>query len=309
MSDKFAMAIDLGASNVRVAIVSLTGNIVSKVKEQTIKEGREGIAVTKQIIRLSEAVLDAIQRSNLCGIGISSIGPLDYQKGGPLNSPNIPFSFIPLVRPLKNHYNLPVYLLNDGNAAVLGEKKFGAGKKTKNLVYITLSTGIGGGAIVDGNLLYGKGGNAAEVGHILVDTSYNILCSCKKGYGHWEGLASGNNIPRFFEYWIKKEKQKTDFEVRETKDIFKALKEGNSLALGFVNELSKINAHALSTIIVAYDPELITLGGSVALNNPGSILGGIMKYLDHYLPLPIIEITKLGEDITLLGAASTAFQD
>lgn len=307
MSTKTALAIDLGASNVRVALVSSSGEITHKIKEATVKDGGDGSVVTKQIARLAHSLLRKVDRSTLCGIGISSIGPLDYKKGGPLHSPNVPFDFIPLIEPLKKEFHLPMFLLNDCNAAVLAEKRFGKGKKARNLVYITLSSGIGGGAIVDGNLLWGKGGNAAEVGHFVVDTKYGLLCSCKKGYGHWEGLASGVNIPRFFHTWAKREKHEIGKETKEAKDIFEAAKKGNAHAQAFLEELAKVNAHGLSTLIVAYDPELITIGGSVALHNSDVILEGILKYVDHFLENPRIEITELGEDIGLLGAAAGAF--
>ena len=307
VASKLAIAIDLGASNVRVALVSSGGEIAHKLKEPTKKEGKTGEVVSEQVVRLAEQVASKIDAASLCGIGVSSIGPLDHRQGGPLHSPNVPFDFIPLVAPLKSTFSLPVFLLNDCNAAVLAEKHFGQGKNTKNLFYITLSTGIGGGAIVDDKLLFGKGGNAAEVGHFVVDTKYDLLCSCKKGYGHWEGLASGTNIPRFFRYWAESEKRTVDFEPSEAKDIFEVAKKGNVHAIAFLDELAKVNAHALSNIIVAYDPELITIGGSVALQNPDVILEGILKHVDHYLADPYITITDLGEDITLLGAAAGAF--
>ncbi|MBI2577515.1 MAG: ROK family protein [Candidatus Wildermuthbacteria bacterium] len=303
-----AIAIDFGASNLRVALVSQEGKILSKKKEETLKEGSSGTVITKQIVRLIHSLLEENKIKKVKGIGISSIGPLNYKRGGPENSPNIPFAFVPLVQPLQKEFSVPVLLYNDGNAAVLGEKQFGAGKNIQNLVYVTISTGIGGGAIVDGKLLLGKGGNAAEVGHFIVDTHYNIPCTCGAGVGHWEGLASGRNIPRFFETWIKQQKKIVSFEAKEAKDIFEVAKNGDAAALEFLEELAKINGRAISNIIAGYDPELITLGGSVGLNNPKIILAGITKYIDHFLKSPKILITKLGEDIVLLGAAALVFE-
>lgn len=303
-----AIAIDFGASNIRVALVSPEGKILAKKKEPTIKEGASCTIITKQITRLVRSLLEENKVKKVKGIGISSVGPLNYKKGGPENSPNIPFSFVPLVQPLQKEFSVPVLLYNDGNAAALGEKQFGSGKNIQNLVYITISTGIGGGAIVDGNLLLGKSGNAAEVGHFIVDTSYSIPCTCQKGIGHWEGLASGRNIPRFFEAWLQQEKKTASFEAKSAKDIFEAAKKGEAIALEFIEELSKVNGRAISNVVAAYDPDLITLGGSVALNNSKIIVDGIVKYTDHFLKSPKIFATKLGEDITLLGAAASVFQ-
>ena len=307
MKQRVAIAIDLGASNLRIALVSANGSIIAKIKAQTSKEGATGSVITHQIIGLVRLLLQETETKRIKGIGISSIGPLNYKRGGPEHSPNIPFPFVPLVQPLEKEFSSPVLLLNDCNAAVLGEKYFGAGKNVKNLVYATISTGVGGGAIVDGNLLLGKGGNAAEVGHFIVDSLYNIPCTCQKGIGHWEGLASGRNIPRFFETWLKATNKTSLFIPKEAKDVFDAAKNGNSTAQEFLEELSRVNARAISNIIAAYDPELITLGGSVVLNNPRVILEGIKKYVEHYLAVPRIIITLLKEDITLMGAAAGVF--
>jgi len=308
VNGKLAVAVDLGGTNVRVALVSEKGKILKKAKEQTVKKGRNGIVITHQITRLIQTIVEVIGKKQVVGIGIFSAGPLDYKRGGPVHAPNIPFPYVPLVGPISKSFSLPVFLLNDAKAAALGEKHFGAGKKVRNLVYITISTGIGGGAIVDGNLLLGKGGNATEIGHFTVDTTYSFPCGCKNGAGHWECLASGANIPLFFKFWVRHTKKHITFRAQKARDIFEQARRKNNIAVEFLDELAKINARAVSSIIVAYDPELITLGGAVALNNPKFIIDGINKYVDHYLELPKIQITKLGEDISLLGAAAAVLK-
>ncbi|HEX9721833.1 MAG TPA: ROK family protein [Candidatus Paceibacterota bacterium] len=307
MKQKLAVAVDLGATNVRVALVSPNGEILHKLKEETIKTGANGNVVTTQIERLIPRVFEERNGKQIAGIGISSMGPLDHQKGGSQDSPNVPFRFIPLVKPLQKAFAMPVLLFKDTHAAVLAEKRFGAGKNVANLVYITISTGIGGGAITDGKLLYGKSRNAAEIGHLIVDTTYAISCpTCGNNSGHWESLASGRNIPQFFRAWARQKKKKMP-RLQTAKEIFEEAKR-NSTVRQFLDDLARINAKAISDIIVAYDPELITIGGSVALNNQSIILQGIKKYVDHYLKAPKIQITKLGEDISLLGAATAVFQ-
>lgn len=301
------IAVDLGATNVRVALISASGRIIAKISEPTIKEWSNGVIVTKQIIRMIRRVR-ATHPSKIRGIGIASVGPLNYKRGGPVRSPNVPFAFIPLVNPLKRVFQVPVLLLNDCNAAVLGEQRFGAGKGLHNLVYITISTGIGAGVIAGGELLLGNSGNAAEVGHFnIMGGSYGFPCSCGKGTGHWEGYASGENMPRFFRFWLrrqgKKEKRSVPAGTLRAEDIFRLARQDDPRAKKFLDVLAQINARAISNIIAAYDPELITIGGSVALRNQAVILNGIKKYIDRYLPIPPIMITKLGDDITLLGTA------
>ncbi|MEK7542196.1 MAG: ROK family protein, partial [Patescibacteria group bacterium] len=293
MKQKYAIVIDLGSSNVRVALVSRNGKILQKVSEPTNREGKSGTAVTKQIIRLARSVSDNENSNSLAGISIASMGPLDHIKGRAENAPNVPYPYIPLVRPMEKAFGRSVLLFKDTHAGVLGEKYFGDGKRFDNIVYITISSGIGGGAIIDGRLLLGKSKNASEIGHLSVDTKYQIPCTCGKGIGHWEGIASGMNIPRFLKIWAERE-HKNIPPFQEAKLIFQEAKRGNNTVLEFLEELSKLNAHAISDIIVAYDPELITIGGSVALNNQNIIIRGIKKYVDHYLEVPKIQITKLG---------------
>lgn len=303
--EKICLALDIGATNLRIALINKQGKILKKVCQPTKRQGKDGKVITDQIIKLADSLVK--KEPLLSGVGIASAGPLDYKKGGIKNSPNIPFQFVPLLKPLSSTFGLPVSLLNDCLAAVWAEKIYGAGKNLENLVYVTISTGIGGGAIVNSHLLFGKNGNAVEVGHSIIEEKYNFLCSCGKGRGHWEGIASGNDIPRFFQAWLKKTKSKTNFKAKSAKDIFSAAKNKNRIALKFIEELGKINARALSNIIVAYDPELITLGGAVVLNNKELILKPIKKYIDRFLTPPKIKITPLGKDIVLLGAAATVF--
>ncbi|MDP3735659.1 MAG: ROK family protein [bacterium] len=302
----YAFAVDLGATNVRVGLICSDGRIIERLKVNTPRHGKTPGVIPQKIAAMLESVASKHRRIPILGVGVSSMGPLDYRRGGPLSSPNIPFAFVPLVAPLSKRFNLPVVLLNDCNAAVLGEQRFGAGRRRKNILYITISTGIGAGALVDGRLVLGRSGNAAEVGHMVIDTALNLPCTCGTGAGHWEGYASGRNIPRFFEAWTKANGCRTDFEPTDSKDLFERARAGESLSRRFLEELHRINGRAISNCIVAYDPEIITLGGSVALQNP-TILAGIKKYADRYLALPKIQRTPLGDDAGLLGAAAAVF--
>lgn len=307
MKKDLAIAIDLGASNLRVAIISKTGKIFKYLRTKTPKTGSSGMIVTKTLIALVNALLKDQSKKQIAGIGISSIGPLNYKLGKILDSPNIPFKEIPLIKPLKKYFSLPIYLSNDCTAAVWGEKHFGTGKKYRNLVYVTISSGIGGGAIVDNHLLCGHSHNAVEVGHFIVDTQYNLLCSCKKGHGHWEAYCSGNNLPRFFKYWLRYNKIRKKCSVKKAKDIFDLAKTEDKIVLKFLEQVGQINAKGISNVIAAYNPEIITLGGSVVLNNEKFILPYIKKNIDKYFAPPKIIATPLKEDITLFGAAGMVF--
>ena len=308
---EYVLAVDLGATNIRVALGTRDGKLVSKVKEKTIRHGDE-YAIANQIVRIINTYFPYAVKHSL-GLGVGSIGPLDLEKGRIVNPVNLPFKTVELREPLEEKLGLEVRILNDAVAAVWGEKVFGAGKNVKNIVYVTLSTGIGAGIIVDNHLLIGKDGNAHEVGHIVVDFNGTMRCGCGK-LGHWEAYASGRNIPKYVSYLVRSkfsqlletsslrkylEKKELTAEI-----LFKEARKGDSLALEIVEEIGKINAAGFASIINAYDPELITIGGAIALNNSEIVLKYLTKYLDFYVlnRKPEIKITPLGEDIVLYGA-------
>jgi len=212
---------------------------------------------------------------------------------------------------------LPVYILNDCVTAVVGEHHFGIGKNIDNLVYITLSTGIGGGVYVDSHLLIGKDGNAHEIGHIVIDYEGRLVCGCGKR-GHWEAYCSGKNIPNFVRLLLRDKAEKAEksplFKLANegtltAKDVFDAAKRGDSFAREVVKEIGRLNAIGFANVTNVYDPELITVGGSVALNNPKLVLEPIKRYINEYVinRPPRIEITPLGGDIVLLGALALVF--
>jgi glucokinase len=306
--NKLAIAADIGGTNMRVAIVDEKGKIIAKNVTKTVQKGKSGKVVADQVIGEIKKLIGGDSTKKYKGIGVSIASPIDYKKGGSTNPPNMNFSFVPIIEPLKKTFKLPIYIINDCNAGALGEKYFGSGKKYSHLVYITMSSGIGGGAIVNDNLLLGKDGSAAEVGHMHVDGKYNLPCTCQKGRGHWEAYASGNNIPKFFRAWAQKNHSKYPL-LSSAKDIFDAARKRDKIVLKFMEELGKINGRGLSNVIAAYDPEIIVLGGAVALNNSEILLRYAKKYVDKFLRLPIIKTSNLRENAPLLGAAAFVFSE
>ncbi len=296
---KQVIAIDLGATHLRVAIINDEGEILTKDKENLTQQGQTGEVITNQIVELISPLTKDYDPK---AITIGSIGPLE--QGGIKSPSNVDFNFIPLKQTLEVQFDLPVKLFNDCQAAVWGENIYGAGKNLQNLIYVTVSTGIGGGAIVDGHLLKGKNNNAVEIGHQIIEEKYNFECSCGET-GHWEGIASGENLPRFFKTWSEKNSKEVNFKPNNAKAILD--KANNTQVKNFIKELGYYNAKAVSNLIVAYNPALITFGGAVALNHPDLIINPIKNNIDHFLRQPEIKITPLGENITLMGAAASYF--
>jgi glucokinase len=130
------IAVDLGGTNVRVALVSKTGEIIKKVVARTKTEGRSQLVIADDITEKIRQLTTPQELKEIRGIGISSAGPIDLRKGVLLNPPNISFPSVPLVQPIQESLGLPVYLINDCRAGVLGETSFGAGKGCENVVYI-----------------------------------------------------------------------------------------------------------------------------------------------------------------------------
>jgi glucokinase len=314
------LGVDLGATNVRVALSDVEGRILLKRTGRTT--GGTGLDVVRQIVEMGRNALSSLGLTDrsLKAVGVGSIGPLDLKKGLIVNPPNLRVGIIPIVEGIEKHFNAPVKLLNDCVAAVLGEKRFGAGRNMENLVYVTISTGIGGGAIVDGHLLLGKDGNAHEVGHIVVDKEGLLECGCGKR-GHWEAYCSGSGMVNYAKLLLKewcvdfdksslRKLFQEDFSNAAPKMLFEAAREGDEVALRIIGEIGVLNAIGFANIVNAYDPELITVGGSVALFNSELILEPVKKNIPKYAinRLPEITITPLREDAVLYGALAAALE-
>lgn len=315
----YFVVVDIGATKIRVALSDRAGHFLREVTVSTPQNSSEEVG--NKLIEIINSFRDLYSDERpLLGIGIGSIGPLDMEKGIILNTPNLEVKNIPVVKPLRDEFNLPVSFLNDCTAAVMGEKFFGAGRGVKNLVYITLSTGIGGGVYVDDHLLMGKDGNAAEVGHFTVDSVMNLLCNCG-GVGHWEAYCSGKNIPDFVRYKMEEFGEEAirksylskacggDLEKLTTKLFFEGVKMRDEVCLRILDEMNELNARGFANVINAYDPELITVGGAIMLNNR-YILEPIKERVKKYTINRMAEIivTSLGENIVLLGALTSIMQ-
>ncbi len=308
---KFIVGVDLGATNVRVALGDEEGHISSRLKERTDKS-RGPLGISLQIIRMIKSIgdLDKIQ----C-VGIGSAGPLDMNKGALINPPNIGFDFVPIVNPLENKLKIPIFLANDCIAGVIAEKEFGYGKELANIIYVTLSSGIGGGAFVDNHLLKGKDGNASEIGHIVIDSEGKLKCGCGQR-GHWEAYCGGANISNLAKLYIKSRnidefKSSNLFKITKgnlnelsPEKLFNSAHKGDELALGIIKEIGRLNAIGFATITNVFDPEFISVGGAIAIKNSNLILNPIRKMINLFNinRIPEIKISKFGEDSILYGA-------
>ena len=295
------------------------GQLLWRKSTDMAKPPRVEAYVEQLVERVREGLNQVPGGEHIIGIGVASFGPLDLKKGRMASPSNLPYESVPIVGPLEEALDVRVVLMNDANAAALGERTFGAGRKEENLVYVTISTGIGGGAIVDGHLLSGKDGNAAEIGHVVVDPQERLTCGCGRK-GHWEACCSGRNLPNLARALAREGSGGAHGRRLEDRlgigrgqvdsaTILRRAAEGNRFGVRVAREMGRLNAVGVATTVNLYDPSLITIGGAVALNNAELVLEPIRKLVPTYAinRPPRIILTPLGDDVGLLGALCLAF--
>lgn len=305
--------VDLGATHIRAVVADGDGSVVGRDDRETPGTAG-GIGVTEAVLDTLRAACDVagIAPGAIAAVGIGSIGPLDLAAGvvdGPANLPDA-VERIPLTGPVENLVDTDrVYLHNDTTAAVIGERFF-ADRNPDDMVYLTISSGIGAGVCVDGHVLAGWDGNAGEVGHLVVDPEGRLTCGCGID-GHWEAYCSGNNIPRFARLLARTEPVETSLNVEDpgltAPDVFAAAGD-DPLADLVVERLGHWNAIGIANLIHAYAPLVIYVGGGVALNNPEAVLDPVRERLDELVMsnVPEVQLTTLGDDVGVMGALASA---
>lgn len=305
--EKYAAAVDLGATNLRTALIDANGKI-EYFNSCEVKGLSEGSSVQMLI---QELITELTDKSGIkpLAVGISTAGPVNLETGSVVCSPNMSCERIFLRDPLSEYFKLPVAMSTDCKAGALGEYYFGGCESSKTLVYMTFSSGIGSGVLSNGKILSGSDGNAGEAGHFFVDSDYNLKCGCGN-HGHWEAYSSGTGIPKFFSNWRKEifgEVNCNPNAELTAGQILHAAELGSPLCSAFAEELSKINGRGLSSVIAAYNPDKIILDGPVMMNYPSLVAGKMIEKIDHYLEVPEIRLSSLEGKAPILGASKLAF--
>jgi len=294
---------DVGGTQIRVASYEVdTLNLINQRKISTQSKGQ------LPVDRLIRLIHEIKQDHTIKCIAVAAPGFLDPDLGIVYEAPNIPgWENYPLRKILEDVFQVPIFLGNDANLAALGEWKFGAGIGHSNLLYLTISTGIGSGAILNNNLLLGHKGLAGEFGHITVLPD-GPLCGCGKR-GHIEAISSGTGIRNYVNEQIKAGHTSTlqSLEKITGKDITQAALDGDALAMEAYNRAGFYLGIALANFLHMLNPSIVIFGGGVS--HSGDLLfKPMMASLEERLISPAylegltFTTAQLGDDVGLKGA-------
>lgn len=266
MEKKYIIAVDLGGTKIACALTDLEGNIINENTIPTNAQKGEQ-EVLKRISLVIKKVLEEGKKSKdeIKAIGICSPGPLDSARGIILDTPNLPLKNIRIVKYIEDKFNIDAYLENDANAAAIGEYLFGSGKETRNMVYITVSTGIGAGAIIDGKIYRGTTCNALELGHTTILPN-GPRCNCGN-FGCLEVLSSGTAIAREANKALEQKVNSSLNKYNEVTsyEVFKEASLGDKLAFEIIDKALGYLGIGIANAITIFDPEKVVIGGGVAM--------------------------------------------
>jgi glucokinase len=314
MTEKWLVGVDLGGTTIKMAFVNIYGEIIHKWEIST-DHSEQGKNIITDIAKSIDQKLEELgqTKSKLLGIGMGAPGPVNTVTGMVYQTTNLPWKDYPLKDLLEVETSLPVVVDNDANIAAIGEMWKGAGNEAKDLICVTLGTGVGGGIIVNGQIVHGTNGAGGEIGHITSIPEGGAPCNCGKT-GCLETIASATGIVR-----ITKEKlanTETASILRQiyeetgkitAKDVFDAAKANDALALEIIDYVTFHLGLALANLANGVNPEKIVIGGGVS--KAGNMLVEKVRHYVKRFAFPRvaegvhITIATLGNDAGVIGGA------
>jgi|SRR5699024_423632 len=308
---KRIIGIDIGGTTVKIGILKITGDLECKWEIPTDKSD-EGQSIVRQICQSIENRIDElfIQKQHIMGIGIGAPGFIEAESGLIYEAVNIGWKNVELTKQVQDILGLPAFLENDANVAVLGENWLGAGNQNKNVLAVTLGTGVGGGIISGGKVLNGANGTAGEIGHMTVEPDGD-LCNCGRK-GCLETIASATGMVRQAMEMIKKHptsllaKRYHKQNKITAKDIFE-LEKHDEAASNIIRYTTNVLGMSLANVAAVLNPSKIIIGGGVS--KAGDQLLSRIKVGFSKFALPRIndvcelKIACLGNDAGIIGAA------
>jgi glucokinase len=298
----YVAGVDLGGTKILTALAGADGNIVRRVKVATgAARGLDAV-----LDRMVESVREAAAGVTLAAVGVGAPGPLDHTCGLVYDAPNLGWRDVPLGGMLRDRLGVPVFVENDANCAALGEYKRGAGQNCGHMVYVTVSTGIGGGLILDGRIYHGEAGGAGEIGHMILDP-LGPPCNCGRN-GCLEAFASGTAIAR--EARAARDGPLAGLETVTARDVAAAARQGDPQAGRIMRDAFIHLGRGLAAVITLLNPRLVVVGGGVMAGGSG-FLGVARAEAARWTYGPAWERVEvvpalLGPDSGVVGAVALA---
>ena len=340
------IGIDIGGTQIRTAVLR-GSTLLSRVRLGTGEQPPPDRTIPRIFTAIQQALAEAhTSLTQIAGIGIATPGPLNNRTGVVYNPPNLPgWKGVPLRDIFVQQFNIPVFVENDANTAGLGEYMFGAGQGSNTMVYLTISTGIGGGVIIDGKILEGASGTAGELGHMSIDW-HGQRCTCGN-YGCLEALASGTAIARRANEAIRAGQgielltfartmlehsdvvpnqaalpttEATEYDqvqgteepiLVNTRTVALAADAGVPLARTIITNAAEALGAGLVNIIHIFNPELIVLGGGVTQMGALLMEPALRVIQERTMKAPRedvrIVLAQLGAEVGLIGAGALIY--
>jgi glucokinase len=301
----YVLGLDIGGTKLAAGVVDGAGAVHSFAVKSTPDGGpEEGL---ERLFALGRSVVAAagLGWDQIGSIGIGSGGPLDAARGVLVAPPHLPgWREVPVVALAREAFNLPVALENDATAAAAAEHRYGAGAGTRNMIYLTISTGVGGGIVIEGRLYRGATGNGGELGHVTVDCAGRPCRGCGRK-GCLEAYVSGTSIS-------ERAREAGLGEVNAS-DVARAAAAGDAAAIEVWDATTAALACGLTSIVNLFEPELVVLGGGVVDGTGEQLLGPVRERVGTDAMSPARETTRivqsaLGEHVGVVGAAAIAFE-
>lgn len=303
-SPVYVLGLDIGGTKLAAGVVDDQGAVRSFAVESTRPEEGPERGLERLFELGSRAVAEAgLGWAEVGAVGIGSGGPLDARAGVLVAPPHLPgWRDVPIVARAEEAFRLPVVLENDATAAAAGEHRYGAGAGTTHMVYLTISTGVGGGVVVDGRLYRGARGNGAELGHVTVDCDGRPCRGCGRK-GCLEAYVSGTSIAE--------RAREAGMGDATAADVAAAARAGDAVATAVWSATTEALACGLTSIVNVFEPQLVVLGGGVVSGTGEQLLGPVRERVRADAMSPGGEATQivesaLGRQVGVVGAAAIA---
>ena len=303
----YRLGVDIGGTTVKLGLFDKEGCVLAKWEIPTDKSN-EGSAILPDVADSIKAKMQerGIEKDDVVGVGVGAPGPIDSE-GTVYRAVNLGWGVFNIAKVLNGYLDLPVKAGNDANVAAFGEMWQGGGKGYKNLVAVTLGTGVGGGIIVEGNILTGATGAGGEIGHIHIEDNEEECCGCQNK-GCLEQYASATGVVRLAKKRLAKDNAPSKLRNGNlsAKAVFDAVKEGDEVAIEIAKEFGDYLGKGLAAVASVVNPEVFVIGGGVS--KAGDVLfeyicPAYQKYAFHGCRSAKFVLATLGNDAGIYGAA------